>query len=514
MDPDAEPSKSEPVGPYTIHTQIAAGGMARVHLGQRTGPLGFSRTVAIKRLHPQLVKDTEFVSMLVDEARLAARIAHPNVGTVLDVVATGSEVLLVLDYIRGESLSRLLALSADRCAKVPIRIATAVVAGVLRGLHAAHETQGPNGELLGVIHRDVTPQNILVGADGLARVVDFGIARAAGNSHLTPIGQVRGKLAYMAPEQLREGPVDRRADVYAASAVLWEALVGRRCFDGSNDGATVTKVLAGAEAPPSQWEATVPPELDAIVMKGLAYRPEDRFESTRDMAVALEREVGVASTSEVGDWVEVLAAVDLAQRDELVRAMAPVQTAETVSEDPIPVDPAGTRRLGLPASGWPSTDGSPSSRPSVVSVPSGRAAGKDVGTRRLWVVAGAGIALAVAAFAVWVTPRPHPPVVWAAPTTEPPVAAAAPGVDETVAPAIPTPIPAASLASEAPSSRAVATRIAAPVARPEAPAPSSHVASKSSASRPVDSPRHRDDCSPPYTVDAMQIKHFKIECLP
>ncbi len=124
----------------------------------------------------------------------------------------------------------------------------------------------------------------------MARVVDFGIASAAGRSHATPIGQVKGKLAYMAPEQLREASVDRRADVYAASAVLWETLTGRRCFDGSSDGATVTKVLDGALEPPSRLEAAVPPELDSIVMKGLAYRPEDRFESgPREMSAARAR---------------------------------------------------------------------------------------------------------------------------------------------------------------------------------------------------------------------------------
>jgi serine/threonine-protein kinase len=518
MDRGAGPPKAERIGPYAIHAQIAAGGMARVHLGRRMGPLGFSRTVAIKRLHPQFVKDTDFVAMLVDEARIASRIAHPNVGAVLDIVAAGDEVLLVFEYIRGESLARLLALSAERQQKVPLRIACAVMAGVLRGLHAAHETRAPSGEPLGVIHRDVTPQNVLVGADGLARVVDFGIAWANGRSHLTPAGQVKGKLAYMAPEQLRDGPVDRRADVYAAAAVMWEVIAGHACFLGSSDGATVTRVLEGAAEAPSRWDASIPPAIDAIVMRGLALQPDDRFESAREMAIAIERDAGVAPPSEVGDWVETLASASLAQRDELVREMEPHEALEIVVDEAGPVQPAGTRRLSVRPSFAVTAESHGSSRPSVVSLQPPGAVRK---SRGRWALVGLGAAVAIGV-GIEAIPRPSRPVVWATPLdpASPSAATQAPSshVEATRGPVDEPPGSAAADASIRPPAPRVASH-------DETSAPSSHSSLKNPVSRPSPStaqalspaptpaPPTTPDCRVPYTVDAMKIKHFKIECL-
>jgi len=159
---------------------LASGGMATVHLGRLIGPAGFSRTVAIKRLHDQFASDPQFVSGLLDEARLTARIRHPNVVPTLDVVATGEQVLLVLEYVQGESLSRLLASSNERGERVPLPIVVSIIAGVLHGLQAAHEATSDKGEPLHIVHRDVSPQNVMVGVDGVARVLDFGVAKAVG----------------------------------------------------------------------------------------------------------------------------------------------------------------------------------------------------------------------------------------------------------------------------------------------------------------------------------------------
>jgi len=222
------------VGRYAVYGEIAAGGMATVHYGRLLGQVGFSRTVAVKRLHPQFAKDPDFVAMLLDEARLAGRISHPNVASVLDVVAEDGELCLVMDYLQGESLARLNAAARARGVVIPPRIACAILCGVLRGLHAAHEACSEQGEPLGIVHRDCSPQNVLVDLDGAVHVIDFGVAKALGRRSHTREGQLKGKLAYMAPEQLG-GQVSRQTDVFAAATVLWETLTGESLFMGDND---------------------------------------------------------------------------------------------------------------------------------------------------------------------------------------------------------------------------------------------------------------------------------------
>ncbi|MCW5833916.1 MAG: serine/threonine protein kinase, partial [Labilithrix sp.] len=187
---------------YTILGTIASGGMARVYLGRMTGSAGFSRPVAIKRLHPELAVQRDFVAMLVDEARLAAHIRHTNVVDTLDLVVSDGAFSLVLEYVEGESLSALIREARARGETVPSPIALAVLYGVLRGLEAAHEARNEEGQPLGIVHRDVSPQNILVGIDGIPRIIDFGVAKALGRILVTRPGEVRGKFSYMAPEQL------------------------------------------------------------------------------------------------------------------------------------------------------------------------------------------------------------------------------------------------------------------------------------------------------------------------
>src|SRR5690349_8197951 len=178
---EVEPDPNKPlrvVGRYALYGKLATGGMATVHFGRLLGPVGFSRTVAIKRLHPEFAKDPEFVAMFLDEARLAARIQHPNVVATLAVVAMAEELFLVMDYVRGESFSRVLRTARRKGLELPEGFIGSVVAGMLHGLHAAHEATDERGEPLQVVHRDVSPQNVLVGVDGVPRVLDFGVAKA------------------------------------------------------------------------------------------------------------------------------------------------------------------------------------------------------------------------------------------------------------------------------------------------------------------------------------------------
>ena len=302
------------VGRYLLYGEIASGGMATVHFGRLQGAAGFARSVAIKRLHPQYAKDPDFVGMFLDEARLAARISHPNVVPTLDVVAQGDELLLVMEYVRGSSLSRLLRTLTQKGERMPPRIASSIIAGALRGLHAAHEAKSEIGEALEIVHRDVSPQNLLVGTDGIARVLDFGVAKAAGRVQTTREGQLKGKLAYMAPEQITTGSVTRKTDVYAAGVVLWEMLTGRRLFRADNEAKLLSLVLDSEVLPPSQLVEGLPEGFDRVVLKGLDRDPAKRYATAREMAIDVEGVVGIERPTEVGEWVELVAADELRER--------------------------------------------------------------------------------------------------------------------------------------------------------------------------------------------------------
>jgi serine/threonine protein kinase len=324
------PTPSRVVGRYSLHAEVAHGGMATVHVGRLAGPVGFSRTVAIKRLHPHLARDPEFVAMFMDEARLAARIRHPNVVSIIDVVAEQGELLLVMDYIQGESVSRLLKAARLAGGRVEPRIAVKIMTEVLAGLHAAHEVRSERGAPLGIVHRDVSPQNMLVGVDGVAHLIDFGVAKAAGRIQTTREGQLKGKLAYMAPEQIRGGTVDRRTDIYAAATVLWEILVGRRLFKGDEAGLMFAVLTENVPAP-SKCAPDVGAKLDAVVMKALSRDPAERFATAIEMADALEAAMLPCSSREVSLWMQELAAQAIQERAALV---AEVESMSHVSVPP------------------------------------------------------------------------------------------------------------------------------------------------------------------------------------
>ena len=330
---------TEIIGRYALHGEIASGGMAVVHFGRLLGPVGFSRPVAIKRLHPQLAREPNVRAMFIDEARLASRIRHPNVVPTLDVVTDGGDLLLVMEYVHGESLQQLLRAVRKGGERVPLRITLAVMTAVLHGLHAAHEATTETGQALNVVHRDVSPQNIMVGVDGVARVLDFGIARATVRLENTREGIVKGKLAYMAPEQLGGVIVDRRADVYAATVVLWEMLTGKRLFVREDGGAVlIEKLLRGTIEAPSTLAPGTPRLLDAIVLHGLARTPDQRFASAREMALALERLGELAPASEIGAWVETLAAPTLTERAVRLKQLEMTSATYRVQPQPVAAD--------------------------------------------------------------------------------------------------------------------------------------------------------------------------------
>ena len=347
---DVTPAIPRIVGRYAIFDEIASGGMATVYLGRLMGAGGFARTVAIKRLHPQFAKDPEFVAMFLDEARLAARIRHPNVVPTLDVVASKGELFLVMEYVQGESLSRLSRAHRSKGERVPIPVLLRVMTDALQGLHAAHEARDERGLSLEIVHRDVTPQNILVGVDGVGRLLDFGVAKAAGRAQTTREGQIKGKLAYMAPEQLRSSGVTRQTDVYAASVVLWELLAGERLFAGGSEVDIIAKLLKRDIQPPSAVAPGVPKALDDIVMRGLSADVDERYASARDLCVALTScGVQEAAGITVGEWVEGLAKEALDARSAKIAAIESqpetdvMDAGQDPSAAPIPTVPVGRR---------------------------------------------------------------------------------------------------------------------------------------------------------------------------
>ncbi len=321
------------LGRYALYGEIAAGGMATVHLARLLGPVGFARTVAIKRLHPHLAKDPEFVSMFLEEARLAARVRHPNVVATLDVVSDDGELFLVMEYEAGETLSRIVRNVRERGERVPPRFAVAIVSGALEGLHAAHDAKSEKGQPLGLVHRDVSPQNVHVGVDGVTRLLDFGIAKATNRVQETRTDQIKGKVAYMSPEQLAKGAIDRRADVYSASVVLWETLTGERLFKADDVPSLVYAIINEDVRRPSSLVADLPHGLDAIVMKGLERDADHRWSSAREMATALEGALAVATPREIGAWVHAVAGDTIDWRQDLVDRVE----SETSSSIPPPM---------------------------------------------------------------------------------------------------------------------------------------------------------------------------------
>jgi serine/threonine-protein kinase len=324
--------------------EIAAGGMATVHLGRLSGAAGFARTVAVKRLHPQFAKDPDFVSMFLDEARLAARIRHPNVVPTLDIVETDGEIHLVMEYVHGASLARLMRAGVDAGTPPDPWIIATILSGVLHGLHAAHEATNEQGVPLQIVHRDVSPQNILVGIDGVARVVDFGVAKAVGRLQTTREGQVKGKFSYMAPEQITGREVTRRADIYSAGVVAWEALTSRRLFRADNEAAIVRAVLRDRVPLPTELAPDLPSELDAVVMRALDRHPARRFETAREMALELERCGGIVPASEVGAWVESLVHTELAAKQTRIAEIERMTSEPPGVRLPLPADGASQMR--------------------------------------------------------------------------------------------------------------------------------------------------------------------------
>lgn len=308
-----------PVGSYQPLLELASGGMGVVYVARKTGGAGFERLVALKRVHRHVLADPAYRDMLREEARLLSLVHHANVASVLDVVDADGELSIVLEYIESMSLAALLAASAERGERLPVAVTARIVADALAGLQAAHVALGADGKPLGIIHRDVSPQNVLVGVDGVSRLIDFGIAKASRATtpplEQTDSGVLKGKLRYMSPEQLVQGALDCRSDVYSAGVVLYEAVTGQRLFRPNVDESdALLNQLIGNVAPPTELVPELPAGVEEVVMKALARDRAERFQTAAEFEEALTRAVPVASRSDVARVVESYAGPTVAER--------------------------------------------------------------------------------------------------------------------------------------------------------------------------------------------------------
>ncbi len=350
------PASPEKIGRYQLCFELASGGMASVYLARAEGAPGFQKLVALKRIHAHLADEKEYVEMFLDEARIASRITHANVCSVFDFGEADGEYFIAMEYLVGESLSRVhrrVVANADQRTStlLPARMAR-VIAQACEGLHAAHELTDADGESLHVVHRDVSAENLFVTYDGATQVVDFGIAHASQRVHQTEAGQVKGTFPYMAPEQMTAAVVDRRVDVWALGAVLWELLTLRRLFLRDTDVNTMYAVLSGEIRPPSHHRSDVPPELDAIVLKALQRSPDERWQTAREMGKALQRflanQEDLVGPAEIADWMAELFPAGESRKRQLME-IARTSDAPIDSDPPHrPGDKSGRRGMQIP----------------------------------------------------------------------------------------------------------------------------------------------------------------------
>lgn len=358
---------------YVPLVKVASGGMATVFVGTLRGPLGFSQLVAIKRPHEHLLEDQSFRHSLIEEARVAAQIRHANVVDVRDIEVVGDSIQLIMDYVEGASLGQLMAVAGRAGTRLSRGVVIRIVLDALAGLSAVHEVADGDGIPLGLVHRDISPQNILVGVDGVTRVTDFGIAMAEyGASTPTTQGTLKGKIGYMAPEYIRGIRPDARVDVFAMGVVLWEALAGRRLFKGLNDADAFDRLLH--HEPPRL--STEVPELegllDEVLARALAKAPEKRFQTANSFATALEeaaRTIGlIASHAEVGREVRDTVGEKLEKRRQDVRAAQVALESVEPDDDLQLLEDEGTTRKYEPAKRPPSA--APRAMNTAISAPS------------------------------------------------------------------------------------------------------------------------------------------------
>jgi eukaryotic-like serine/threonine-protein kinase len=277
------PLEATRLGSYEIVRKLARGGMAELFLARTLGPEGFAKLVVLKKILPSYAENPKFVRLFLDEAKLVAQMEHPHIAQVYDMGKAGNDYFFAMEYVHGQDARAVWRRAARLQKPIPIALAVHITRNIAAALHYAHERTRDDGALLDIVHRDVSPQNILLSYDGAVKLVDFGVAKAASSTVKTRTGALKGKISYMSPEQAKGASIDRRSDVFSLGIVLWELLTGRRLYKADNDLATLQMIINSKPHPPSHVRPDCPAQLDAIVLRALEADVSQRYQSAEQM---------------------------------------------------------------------------------------------------------------------------------------------------------------------------------------------------------------------------------------
>jgi len=537
------------IGRYVLGERLGSGGMGTVFAAVQTGPLGLTRPVAVKELHPHLARDADFVAMLLNEARVQGALEHPNVVPVIDAIAADGELFVVLSVVDGLSLAVVAQRLRERDVRVPASVVSGIACDVLEGLHAAHELRAPDGSRAGVVHRDVSPHNVMLGGDGVARLLDFGIAKAVAHGQTTRDGVVKGKPSYMSPEQLAGEPVDRRSDVFAAAVVVAELLLGRKLSPSADTG-EVKRFHAEALVEPATWlqDSGLDASMAEVLGRCLERDPKARPESARAAAMAIDAACPRASAARIAEWIAGELGAELGERRAilartLVAATSDDRTEPTQPNEVVAGGPSVGRTAHPPAAGVSRAtrrDASPPpSRPRAtgatlalgalllasVGFVCGRSSGPTVSRTAHAAEDGARLQAPLQASNTSAPPsQPTPTAPVAAASASAWARTGAPERDQGALAAAPLATSSAlAVAPLATSSALAVAPLATSSAIPRRPAPSQASGAAPvavpvavparSAAPPSAAKGASRSCDPPYTIDGAGVRIFKPECL-
>jgi serine/threonine protein kinase len=376
--PEAQP-KREPIrfGKYTLVDRIAVGGMAEIFLARQAGLEGFEKTIVIKRIRPHLTKQTNFVKMFLNEAKLAAQLNHPNIVQIYDLGKIGENYFIAMEYIFGRDMRRIIPKADQMGIPFPMVYALKIASSVCEGLYYAHQKADLYGNPLNIVHRDVTPENIFVSFDGTVKMLDFGIAKAANQIEQTRAGEIKGKLSYMSPEQCLGKPLDCRSDIFSLGVVLYEWITGFKLFTGDSEVAVLKSITEGKIYAPSYFKADIPEQVESILMRSLEKDREKRYQTAWDMQYDIDQFLSqyefTPSNIHLSNFLKQLFNDELEEEKARLAAVRPGESevpqeqGEDSEEDiisniePIPLRPDRSED--------PTTHGRGSSQPRLVNIP-------------------------------------------------------------------------------------------------------------------------------------------------